>query len=120
MLWLPGGAALLTAGGNEIKVWDVVGGGQLLHTFSAHQKVRCGLVVDFRGFPHSFFYAQAITSLSLDGTGTRLLSGGLDGHVKVYDLGTYEVAHGFKYSAPVLSVACSVSIQSSSEVGVSF
>ena len=39
MLWLPGGAALLTAGGNEIKVWDIVGGGQLLHTFSAHQKV---------------------------------------------------------------------------------
>ena len=53
----------LTAGGNEIKVWDVLGGGKLLHTFSNHQK--------------------NVTGLAFDGTGSRLLSCGLDGHVKV-------------------------------------
>lgn len=53
----------LTAGGNEIKVWDMLGGGKLLHTFSSHLK--------------------NITGMTFDGTGSRLLSCGLDGHVKV-------------------------------------
>lgn len=53
----------LTAGGNEIKVWDMLGGGKLLHTFSSHLK--------------------NITGITFDGTGSRLLSCGLDGHVKV-------------------------------------
>ena len=35
---LPPGAMLLTAGGNEIKVWDILSGGRLMHTFSNHQK----------------------------------------------------------------------------------
>ena len=53
----------LTAGGNEIKVWDILCGGKLLHTFSSHLK--------------------NITGMTFDGTGSRLLSCGLDGHVKV-------------------------------------
>ena len=59
----PSGTIALTAGGNEIKVWDILCGGKLLHTFSSHQK--------------------NITGMAFDGTGSRLLSCGLDGHVKV-------------------------------------
>ncbi|KAF0686287.1 Aste57867_21893 [Aphanomyces stellatus] len=84
-LVLPGGNVCLSAGGNVIKVWDLLSGGKLLHSFSSHQKT--------------------ITSLSLDGTNTRLVSGSLDGHVKIYDLASYEVLHGFKYKEGVLSAA---------------
>jgi WD40 repeat protein len=63
-------------------------GGKLLHSFSNHQKT--------------------ITSLSLDSSGSRILSGSLDGLVKIYDVATYEVVHGMKYNTPLLSVALSV------------
>ena len=53
----------LTAGGNEIKVWDILGGGRLVRT--------CRIT-------------ETITSLCLDGTENRILSAGLDGHVKIY------------------------------------
>jgi hypothetical protein len=51
---------------------------------------------------------QTITSLCLDGSKTRLMSGALDGHVKVYDLQTFGMVYGMKYPSPVLSMACSV------------
>ena len=60
VLCMPGGGLLLSAGGNEIKVWDILGGGRLVRTWSNHQKT--------------------ITSLCLDGTENRILSAGLDGH----------------------------------------
>jgi U3 small nucleolar RNA-associated protein 15 len=88
LLWMPSGGLLLSAGGPTIKVWDVVSGGRCLHSFSNHQK--------------------AITSLCLDGTGRRILSAGLDGHVKIYDSATYKVTHGLKYTAPLMSIAVSV------------
>mmetsp|Transcript_71652 Transcript_71652/g.144239 ORF Transcript_71652/g.144239 Transcript_71652/m.144239 type:complete len:546 (+) Transcript_71652:29-1666(+) len=87
VLFLPGGSLLLSAAGNSIKVWDILGGGKMVHTLSNHQKT--------------------ITSLCLDSTRSRLISGGLDGHVKIYSLDTFEVTHGLKYDAPVLSVAIS-------------
>jgi U3 small nucleolar RNA-associated protein 15 len=43
---------------------------------------------------------------------SRLLSGALDGHVKVYDLDTFQVAYAFKYPAPVLAVAVAPSLAS--------
>ncbi len=55
-----------------------------------------------------FHLLQTITSLCLDGSGTRLLSGALDGHVKVYDLQSYGMVYGMKYPSPILSMACAV------------
>jgi U3 small nucleolar RNA-associated protein 15 len=86
-LALPGGALLLSAGGNELRVWDLLAGGKLLHSFANHQKT--------------------ITSLCLDGTGTRVLTGSLDQHVKVYDLHHFSVTHGMKYNAPIMTIAVS-------------
>ena len=79
------GTLLFTAASNEVNVWDLISGGKLLHTFSNHQK--------------------NITSLATDAGGTRLLSGGLDGHVKVYNLQLLQVRHGIKYKSPILSLA---------------
>ena len=87
LLFLPGGSLLMSAGGNSIKVWDVLGGGRAVHTLNNHQKT--------------------ITSLCLDSTRSRLLSAGLDGHVKIYSVHTFAVTHGVKYNAPVLSLAMS-------------
>lgn len=58
-----------------------------MHTFSNHQK--------------------NITCLSMDGTSNRLLSCGLDGHVKVYSLQTMSNVHGTRYGQPLSSVAVS-------------
>eukprot|EP00501_MAST-03F_sp_TOSAG23-6_P000568 GSMAST32.ASY1.ANO1.589.1 assembled CDS len=87
VLYMPSGGIVLSAGGPVVKVWDILSGGKLLHTFSNHQK--------------------AITSLSLDGTGKRILSAGLDGLVKIYDSTTYGVTHQLKYTAPLMSCAVS-------------
>jgi U3 small nucleolar RNA-associated protein 15 len=76
---------MMTAGGTTCKLWDLIGGGRLIHDFSAHQKL--------------------VTSLALDGTCTRLLSGGLDGLVKVYEFGAFQVTHQIRMGAPILSLA---------------
>ena len=83
----PSGAMLMTAGGNEIKIWDMLNRGRLIHTFSNHQK--------------------NITGIAFDSSMSRMLSCGLDGHVKIYSLETLEVVHGIKYGSPLMSVALS-------------
>jgi len=83
----PSGTMLFTAGSNEIKVWDLLRGGKLMHTFCNHTK--------------------SITCLAMDGTGSRLLSSSLDGHVKVYSLQTMQVSHGMKFGSPSVSVGVS-------------
>lgn len=80
------GALLLSAGGNELKIWDLAAG-RLLHTFCNHQK--------------------NITSLCMDGSGGRILSAGLDGHVKVYSLQTMLQTHGMRFGAPLSCVGLS-------------
>jgi len=50
-------------------------------------------------------HQRTVTSLALASGGTRLVSGGLDGHVKIFDTTEWKVVAGFKYPSPVLSVA---------------
>lgn len=110
VLALPGGAAIASAGGNVITIWDVLAGGKLVHTFSNHQKVAspCIPAVVLVLIDTPALVLQSITALCLDGTGTRLLSASLDCHVKVYDLQSYDVVFGVKYPAPILSLAIAV------------
>ncbi len=76
------------AGDKELKIWDVLSGGRLVHSMSHHQKT--------------------ITCLSLDSTATRLLTGSLDQHVKFIDCVSYQVTHSMHFAAPVLSMGISV------------
>ncbi|KAJ3226104.1 snoRNA-binding rRNA-processing protein [Clydaea vesicula] len=92
VLMLPGGGLIASAGGNQIKIWDVlnaVGGSQHqpIQTLSNHQKT--------------------VTAMCLDGSNSRILSGGLDHHVKVYGLEDFKVLHSVKYPAPILSICLS-------------
>jgi U3 small nucleolar RNA-associated protein 15 len=86
-LFAPSGNILATVGGNEVKLWDVISGGRLIHTFNNHQK--------------------NISTLCFDTHASRLLSGGLDGHIKIYNLALLEVSHGMKFTSPVYSLALS-------------
>eukprot|EP01135_Chromosphaera_perkinsii_P008669 Nk52_evm2s1444 gene=Nk52_evmTU2s1444 len=87
VLFLAGGNMCVSAGGNEIKVWDLLQGGKLLKTMSNHQKT--------------------VTSLCMDNNQSRLISGSLDQQVKIYDVVDYKVVHSINYTAPVLSVGVS-------------
>jgi U3 small nucleolar RNA-associated protein 15 len=78
------GAVLITAAGNEMHLFDLLSGFRSMHTFCNHQK--------------------NITSLAMDSEGSRVLSGGLDGHVKVHSLHTMQVVHGMKFGSPITAI----------------
>ncbi|KAF9903291.1 snoRNA-binding rRNA-processing protein [Lobosporangium transversale] len=83
----PDGGVVVSAGGPSIKVFDILAGGRPMHALSNHQKT--------------------VTSLCFDNSHSRLLTGSLDQHVKIYNVQDYSVVHSVKYPAPVLSVALS-------------
>ena len=88
LLMFPGGGLIASAGGNFVRIWDVIGGGRMLQSISNHQKT--------------------ITGLCFDANRTRLLSCSLDQHVKIYNVQDYKVTHSVKYPAPVLCIGLSV------------
>ncbi|KAI8853335.1 WD40-repeat-containing domain protein [Chytridium lagenaria] len=89
VLFLPGTSIIASAGSNRLKIWNILSGGSLFQDLSNHQKT--------------------ITSLCLDGSRTRIITGSLDHHVKIYSTSDYKVTYSMKYPSPVLSVAASPS-----------
>lgn len=89
----PSGTMAISAGGPLIRIWDLLSGSSRpLKALSNHQKT--------------------ITSLCW-GDHTeykKLLSGGLDGLVKVYNIedGQWKVGHTMRYGGQILSMALSV------------
>ncbi|KAF2196734.1 U3 small nucleolar RNA-associated protein-like protein 15 [Delitschia confertaspora ATCC 74209] len=77
------GTTLLAASENTISVLDVVAA-KPIHLLRNHQKT--------------------VTSLAFANNGERLLSGALDGHVKVYETTGWNVVAGMKYPSPILSL----------------
>lgn len=91
VLPLRGGTMFMTAGGSGIKVWDMTAGTEYpVKEMWNHQK--------------------EITALCSNADGSRVLAGGLDGHIKIYDVSTWKIVHGVKYPAPILTVSLSVHI----------
>ena len=84
VLPMPSGTAVLAAADNQISVLDLVAA-RPLHLIQNHQKT--------------------ITSLCLASNNTRLVSGGLDGHLKVFETSAWNVVYGSKYPSPILSLA---------------
>ncbi|KAI9251965.1 WD40-repeat-containing domain protein [Sporodiniella umbellata] len=87
LLMYPNGAAVISSGGPTVKVWDLLSGGRCIHTLSNFQKT--------------------VTSMCFDGSASRLVTGSLDQHVKIFDVQDYKVVHSVKYPAPILSVGLS-------------
>ncbi|KIW50498.1 hypothetical protein PV05_09302 [Exophiala xenobiotica] len=84
VLCMPSGTAILASAENQIAVLDIVAG-RPLHMIKNHQKT--------------------VTSLCLASNGTRVISGGLDGHMKVFETTGWNVVAGSKYPSPILSLA---------------
>lgn len=84
VLPMPSGTTILASADNQIAVLDVVAA-RPLHMIKNHQKT--------------------VTSLALASNGSRLVSGGLDGHMKVFETTGWNVVAGSKYPSPVLSLA---------------
>lgn len=89
VLPLKGGTMFLTGGGSGVKVWDMTAGTEFpVKEMWNHQK--------------------EVTALCGNVDGSRVLAGGLDGHIKIYDAATWKVVHGIKYPAAILTVSLSV------------
>lgn len=84
VLPLPSGTTLLAASGSTISVLDLVAA-KPLRLITNHQKT--------------------VTTLSLASNGTRVVSGSLDGHVKVFETSSWNVVAGSKYPSPILSLS---------------
>jgi len=84
VLPMPSGTAVLAASDNTISVLDIVAA-KPMHLLRNHQKT--------------------VTALSLTHNGERLLSGALDGHVKVFETTGWNVVAGMKYPSPILSLS---------------
>ncbi|KAL6761546.1 WD40-repeat-containing domain protein [Haematococcus lacustris] len=94
LAFFPSGSLLVSAGGNSLCVWDLVGGGRLLHRLANFQKtVSCVRLA-----------AAAVPSSS---AAPRLLAGSLDGHVKVIEMDGFKVTHASLYPGPVTSLGIS-------------
>ncbi|XP_055857351.1 U3 small nucleolar RNA-associated protein 15 homolog [Episyrphus balteatus] len=85
LLFLPTGGIFISAGGTEVCVWDVFAGGKLLTKLSQHHKT--------------------VTCLRLASNGKRIMSGGLDRHVKIYDVASYQTVSTLSFPNSVLSLA---------------
>lgn len=84
VLPLPTGTTVLAAADNAISVLDLVAA-KPLRVITNYQKT--------------------VTSLCLASNGKRVVSGGLDGHVKVFETGSWNVVSGTKYPSPILSLS---------------
>lgn len=87
VLFLPSGGIFISAGGTEIKAWDIFNGGKLLANISQHHKT--------------------VTTLRLASNNSRLMSASLDRHVKIYDISTFRVIHNIDFPNAILSMAIS-------------
>ncbi|MCO5591550.1 hypothetical protein L7F22_045536 [Adiantum nelumboides] len=94
VLFFPSGGLMATAGGNAVKIWDILGGGRLLHSLGCHQKTVTSLCIT---------PPIRVNSNDLVASG-RLLTGSLDGHVKVFDINEFKVIHASKYDSPIMSM----------------
>ncbi|KAF2477112.1 WD repeat-containing protein 57 [Lindgomyces ingoldianus] len=84
VLPMPSGTAVIAAADNQISVLDIVAA-KPIHLLRNHQKT--------------------VTSLALASSGERLLSGALDGHVKVFETTGWNVVAGLKYPSPILALS---------------
>nr|XP_007144576.1 hypothetical protein PHAVU_007G167300g [Phaseolus vulgaris]ESW16570.1 hypothetical protein PHAVU_007G167300g [Phaseolus vulgaris] len=95
-VFLPSGGIVATAGGNSVKLWDLIGGGRLLFSMESHNKTVTSLCVGKIG-----------NDFGEESNQSRIMSVGLDGYLKVFDYGSFKVTHSMRFPAPLLSVGYS-------------
>ncbi|KAK9077091.1 hypothetical protein SSX86_005427 [Deinandra increscens subsp. villosa] len=96
VIYLPSGGLIATAGGNSVKIWDVIGGGKLLHSMECHNKTVTSLCVAKIGKDNSEFSDQY-----------RIFSVSLDGYLKVFDYSKLKITSSIRFPNSLMSVAFS-------------
>lgn len=81
VVFFPSGGLLASAGGTEVKVWDIVGGGREVQTLGNHQKTVTSLTI----------MCPRESTSALEPDAPRLLTSSLDGHVRVFDTSQFKV-----------------------------
>lgn len=87
LVFLPSGGIFISAGGNDIKVWDATAGGRQIATIAQHTKT--------------------VTCLKVSADGRHLISGSLDRQVKLFNTTNYQMSHKIDYTNSILSVGIS-------------
>ncbi|XP_027366616.1 protein SLOW WALKER 1 [Abrus precatorius] len=96
VVFLPSGGMVATAGGNSVKLWDLIGGGKLVFSMESHNKTVTSICVGRIG-----------KDSGEESNQFRILSVGLDGYLKVFDYASLKVTHSMRFPAPLLSVGYS-------------
>ncbi|XP_071720610.1 protein SLOW WALKER 1-like [Rutidosis leptorrhynchoides] len=96
VIYLPSGGLIATAGGNTVKIWDVIGGGKLLYSMESHNKTVTSLCVAKIGEGKGDFANQY-----------RILSVSLDGYMKVFDYSKLKITSSIRFPSSLMSVAFS-------------
>lgn len=93
VMFLPSGGLIATAGGNCVKIWDVIAGGRLIHKMDSHNKTVTAMCLGKVGDDNV--------------NGSRILSVSIDGYLKCFDFASFKVTHSMRYPAQLLSVGFS-------------
>lgn len=96
VVFLPSGGMVATAGGNSVKIWDIIGGGKIVYAMESHNKTVTSICVGKVG-----------RDFGEESSQSRIMSVGLDGYLKVFDYGALKVTHSMRFPAPLLSVGYS-------------
>ncbi|KAL2940650.1 Protein SLOW WALKER 1 [Bienertia sinuspersici] len=94
--FLPSGGMIATAGGNVVKIWDVVGGGKCVYSMETHNKTVTSLCVGKVG-----------RDSGEESNQYRLMSVSLDGYLKVFDYSKMKITFSMRFPAPLVSVGFS-------------
>ena len=107
--WYPSGNLLVSVGGEDVCVWDILSGGRALQRMRSHQKTITTVSVHDDAGPPAFASAFDIvgSETALSSKAPRMITGSLDGFVKIHELDTFTVTHSIKYPGPVMT--CSLS-----------
>jgi U3 small nucleolar RNA-associated protein 15 len=129
--WYPNARALVSCGGPEVIVWDVIKGassfiqednavansnndsnnnsGNRLMRLTNHQKTVMTVNVHRDCGPRTMSQQESFfeNNRATDENQPRLITGSLDGHVKVHEIDGFTVTHAAKFPGPVLCCAIS-------------
>lgn len=102
--FFPSGGLLATAGGDSVCIWDLVAG-RLLRRLKPHAKAVTSVRVYSDVGPPPLEAAEGVAAGGGRAGSPRMLTAGLDGVLKVFELDSFGCTHASRFGGPILSMA---------------
>ena len=104
-----GGGVALSVGGPVLRAWDLMMGGRCIKAVSNHQKTITSLTISMDSDAGGKPMENGVDSQLLgSNSGMRIMTGGLDHLVKIYDPSRdFTVTHTMRYPSPILCMSMS-------------